>query len=47
MGKFRPCLTEILAHDTIMAGYYSFFVFFLFYFVFKEIRLDSLCELFR
>ena len=22
-GKFRQCLTEFYAHDTIMAGYYS------------------------
>ena len=29
MGKFRQCLTELSAHDTIMAGYYS--LTFLFY----------------
>ena len=23
MGKFRQCLTELSAHDTIIAGYYS------------------------
>ena len=23
MGKFRQCMTELSAHDTIMAGYYS------------------------
>ena len=23
MGKFRQCLIELSAHDTIMAGYYS------------------------
>ena len=23
MDKFRQCLTELSAHDTIMAGYYS------------------------
>ena len=23
MGKFRQCLTELSARDTIMAGYYS------------------------
>ena len=23
MGKFCQCLTELPAHDTIMAGYYS------------------------
>ena len=23
MGKFRQCLTELSAHDTIMAGHYK------------------------
>ena len=27
MGKFCQCLTELSASDTIMAGYYSLFLF--------------------
>ena len=28
LGKFRPFLTELSARDTIMAGYYRFYVLF-------------------
>ena len=28
MGEFRQCLTELSAHDTIMAGYYSLTILF-------------------
>ena len=36
MGKFRPCLTELSAHDMIMAGYY------ILTFLFEKIRVDIL-----
>ena len=40
MGKFRQCLTELSARDTIMAGYSSLTFFFR-----EKKRLHISCEL--
>ena len=37
MGRFRQCLTELYARDTIMSGYYSLtFLFFVLFIVYHK-----------
>ena len=43
MGKFRQCLTELSAHDTIMAGYYSLTFLFIYIFIFFFIFCLFVC----